>query len=547
MASIIDIKPLIAVGKTTATNVKPLAAQLRSQAKNNILFQKMAEALEQIQDVHDRLLNAIAASPEINRLSLDSADFRNLIVGGRRGPGELQVLNGGPNYEEIGFIGVRDSGLSWTIATLVDETITTTTPHSLIAGDAVLIDGPTDVDHQGYWEVSAIISPTVFEIDNPPTASGTGGTLHLIWRGGWLKSLSIGGGGFDDAPFFFDPTGQGYIGQIGKLTLLGPGGTERGWIGADFEGALAVSGVANSAGLFRVTVTAHGYDTGDTVYLQDIGGVLDANGEWPIIVINANTFDLEGSTFAGAYTSGGTSKRYWDAAYFRRAFLGGETRDQSPVRVNAAGDVVIDNVGLSSKATFILSENGLLTEVTNAQSGGVPYSLRSTLEADTLQNTYLTYSGVVIKAGGGLKASLGPNGGSGGGYLDLRGSGHNVNLDADLNLLSLDSVIVADGVAKTIDIDSVILLDGANGIVSIDDAAGVLRINGNDVVIDTAPGWSIGGGTANRSFGASFPPSVANLVYLQSDMQQVMDQAQFLSEVLMAALVDLSTHHKLFG
>jgi hypothetical protein len=72
--------------------------------------------------------------------------------------------------------------------------------------------------------------------------------------------------------------------------------------------ATTITGAANNgSGLVRITDTAHGYITGDFVTIAGVGGTVEANGNWPITVITANTFDLVGSAFAVAYTSGGTA------------------------------------------------------------------------------------------------------------------------------------------------------------------------------------------------------------------------------------------------
>lgn len=61
----------------------------------------------------------------------------------------------------------------------------------------------------------------------------------------------------------------------------------------------------NGSGLIRLTSAAHGWSTGQAVYAEAVGGVSNATGQWTITVIDANTFDLQGSTWGGAYTSGG--------------------------------------------------------------------------------------------------------------------------------------------------------------------------------------------------------------------------------------------------
>ena len=75
-------------------------------------------------------------------------------------------------------------------------------------------------------------------------------------------------------------------------------------------GSATITGAAdNGSGLIRITATAHGLSSNDAVYVQNVGGVPNANGGWVVTVNDANTFDLIGSVFAGAYTSGGTAEK----------------------------------------------------------------------------------------------------------------------------------------------------------------------------------------------------------------------------------------------
>lgn len=74
--------------------------------------------------------------------------------------------------------------------------------------------------------------------------------------------------------------------------------------------AKAVTGAAdNGAGLIRLTVSSHGWSTSDVVVVDRVGGVTNASGMWVVTVIDPNTIDLQGSTFAGAYTSGGAATK----------------------------------------------------------------------------------------------------------------------------------------------------------------------------------------------------------------------------------------------
>jgi hypothetical protein len=68
----------------------------------------------------------------------------------------------------------------------------------------------------------------------------------------------------------------------------------------------AITGATNASPIV-ITIGSHGYSTGDFVTIASVGGNTDANGEWQITVINANSFSLDGSSGNDDYTSGGTA------------------------------------------------------------------------------------------------------------------------------------------------------------------------------------------------------------------------------------------------
>jgi hypothetical protein len=70
-----------------------------------------------------------------------------------------------------------------------------------------------------------------------------------------------------------------------------------------------ITGAVTHGGLIQITCTGHGYSNLDVVYIDEVVGVLAANGKWTITWIDANTFDLVGSTFSGTYTSGGIASK----------------------------------------------------------------------------------------------------------------------------------------------------------------------------------------------------------------------------------------------
>jgi hypothetical protein len=67
-----------------------------------------------------------------------------------------------------------------------------------------------------------------------------------------------------------------------------------------------VSNAASLGGLIEITTsTPHGFATGNSIIVSGVGGVPAADIVAPITVVDATHFTLNGSTFSGAYTSGG--------------------------------------------------------------------------------------------------------------------------------------------------------------------------------------------------------------------------------------------------
>jgi len=63
--------------------------------------------------------------------------------------------------------------------------------------------------------------------------------------------------------------------------------------------------VNNGSGLYRVTTAGHPFSTDDSVTIEQVVGTEGVNQTWQVTKIDANTIDLQSSTFAGTYTSGG--------------------------------------------------------------------------------------------------------------------------------------------------------------------------------------------------------------------------------------------------
>lgn len=137
------------------------------------------------------------------------------------------------------------------------------------------------------------------------------------------------------------------------------------------QSGVAVTGCAdNGSGLIRITVgSAQDWQTGLRMQVNFVGGVSAAKGEWVITRITSTTFDLQGSTFSGSYTSGGliapTNKQLTIAGSGNCEFsVAGANNRAIDVR-NITGTIYVDGV---------LFPNGDLTAgVPNAGSIGMNF------------------------------------------------------------------------------------------------------------------------------------------------------------------------------
>jgi hypothetical protein len=110
------------------------------------------------------------------------------------------------------------------------------------------------------------------------------------------------------------------VGQNGWIDVLDPFGGHAAWIGTQNDTWAVTGAVDNGAGLIRLTVVGHDFVTGNRARVQSVGGIgqapppggtfhNNATGTWSVTVIDADHIDLDGSVFAGAYTSGGMVDR----------------------------------------------------------------------------------------------------------------------------------------------------------------------------------------------------------------------------------------------
>lgn len=104
---------------------------------------------------------------------------------------------------------------------------------------------------------------------------------------------------------------------------------------------VTITGAAdNGSGLVRITSVGHGFLDNEYVRIYDVVGTVEANGIWKITLVDVDNFDLDGSAFAIAYTSGGTADIYEDYG----------TTDDGPRAILHSGGAVSQNIANTAKS-----------------------------------------------------------------------------------------------------------------------------------------------------------------------------------------------------
>lgn len=98
----------------------------------------------------------------------------------------------------------------------------------------------------------------------------------------------------DDPPTFRVYGPEGTVGVAGAAAVLDSG---------------TVTGATNATPIV-VTSAGHGLTTGAFVTVSGVVGNTSANGSFAVTVLDADRFELDGSTGGGSYTSGGA----WNVA-----------------------------------------------------------------------------------------------------------------------------------------------------------------------------------------------------------------------------------------
>lgn len=171
-----------------------------------------------------------------------------------------------------------------------------------------------------------------------------------------------------------------------------------------------VTGAANNgSGAIRLQVTAtSGLMNGNRITVSGVSGTVEANGNWPIQVIDGTHVDLLGSAFANAYTSGGTANANTGRM---RVFTNGAAVLNASVSITAISNA---NPGVAAysgtdpnpgdwvfiKAPGMTRLQGRYAVVTSLNTGAKTFQLYDLFGTAIDTTTYGTY------AGGGSFASV---------------------------------------------------------------------------------------------------------------------------------------------
>lgn len=335
-SSVLNLGSLQPADTPSLLDIRPFLARMNRGPESDS-FEQIQQAIDAIQEV------IRSQSPTLEYLSIDAADIATLNVGGQFSPGQMTVLNGPPNYDNIGWFGSAANAISVNIASIVAGLVTAAAPHLLKIGDNVYIEGTTVVAQTGFYVVATTPLATTFTVVGGFSGNSTGGSLTKQFQGGWLKTFAVGGTYFGDAPFQVDVDGALSITDA-LITLNGAGGTivldpnvpwmtiadadDNIWaiLGIQTESSKSISSATNAAPVV-VTIVGHGFDDGDTIVVVGATGNTAINGYRIVQDVTVNTFtmtEIDGTPVDGngSYSGAATATRYFAGGLFSSLAIG---------------------------------------------------------------------------------------------------------------------------------------------------------------------------------------------------------------------------------
>lgn len=418
-------------------------------------------ALLHLQRQIDYLFRQIGSPPSIDYFSVEAAEIGTLYVGNLDGAGQIEIYSGPPSYDLVGWFGTRDSGASVAVTSITGGTVVVAGLHGLRVGNIVLISGTSNLVHNDYWAVTAIIDPSTFTIS--ATGNSTGGEMTRQFRGGWVQEFAHGGSSPEDAPVWSNYLGQTYFGGEAAIILLGPQDQEIGFFGTDYSNdTFSVVSATNATPIVVTTDQPHNLVEGDTCYIFNAGGNTAANGLFIARNLTADAlelYDLSNSPVAGngSYSGGATLIPY-DSGILVQTIAIGQSFDNYKLRAFRDGslrikDALIELTGATS-SIILDPDTGTLrvtgpTSQTEIFNGAISvYDLTDPGDVSTLTPDGLLISDAV--GGVGVTAVLSSG-------IDT--SVYKVN-GTDIITSSRDITNAADITADTLILDSVLQVGG---------------------------------------------------------------------------------------
>ena len=178
---------------------------------------------------------------------------------------------------------------------------------------------------------------------------------------------------------------------------------------------ITITGAASASGKIRITATGHGLETGDIVQISGLVGTTEGNGQWVVTRQSSSTFDLNNSTFANAYSSGGTAVHI---GFATAAVLVDNTVFATVPDYTLVGRVESLSSGANARAVFTdAADSAFVTEqpVAVFQTAGAVASnfsadVKSSAKRDQVPDTRLGSSGYNMRlkvfVSGGAGASV---------------------------------------------------------------------------------------------------------------------------------------------
>jgi hypothetical protein len=192
-------------------------------------------------------------------------------------------------------------------------------------------------------------------------------SIHL------LENAARDSGGSLDGLSITNPAGAEIISldARGWIQIKDASGLEVAWLGeqADIP-PLAISAATNASPTV-VTINAHGFVDGDTVFIQGCLGNTAPNGFRIVTAVTTNTFELlDLATLAaingnGGYTGGGTAQRFYGGLLTTTIAVGPSFSDYR-LRAFADGTLRIRNANIELSVTSGTTTNSIIINPTDA-------------------------------------------------------------------------------------------------------------------------------------------------------------------------------------